>query len=137
MAHQTYFANPGVASVTWEEASKTVLVVWDGWANTAEFQAILDAEIRALQEHQANFLLADCRLQRALNVADQERANRDWIPRAIVAGLKQFAVVLPVSDLAAAHLRQRLEAVPSSGFQVEYFETIEGARAWLESKAAA
>lgn len=137
MSGQTYFARPGVASVTWDETSKTVLVVWDGWANTAEFRAILDAEIRALHEHEGSLLLADCRLQRVLNPADEERANEDWIPRAMAAGLRQFAVVLPVSDLAAARIQERLTAVPGSGFRVRYFSTLEDARRWLEPKPAA
>jgi hypothetical protein len=127
----TYFSVPGVASVRWDSAAGTVFVEWEGWANTAEFTGLLDAEVSALKEHACSRLLADCRRQRVLNQADQERANRDWLPRALEAGLKRFAVVLPVSDLAAAHLRERLSEVPHTALQVSYFGTVEEAQEWL------
>jgi hypothetical protein len=125
-----YFSVPGVATVRWDDLHKTVFVEWEGWANTAEFNALLDAVVRALQDHAGSCLLADCRRQRALNPADQERANREWVPKAIAAGLERFAIVLPVSDLAAAHLRSRLETAPET-LQVEYFGSVDEAREWI------
>jgi stage II sporulation SpoAA-like protein len=127
----TYFSVPGVATVRWDEPHQTVFVEWDGWANSAEFTALLDAEVRALQEHGGSRLLADCRRQRVLNPADQERADREWTPRAIGAGLRRFAIVLPVSDMAAGHLQERMGKVPPSAMQVAYFASVEEAREWL------
>jgi hypothetical protein len=126
-----YFSVPGVATVRWDEPTKTVCVEWDGWANSAEFTGLLDAEVRALAEHRGSRLLADCRRQRVLNPADQERADREWTPRAIMAGLKRFAIVLPESDMAAGHLRERLSKVPKSAMQIAYFGSVEEAREWL------
>jgi hypothetical protein len=126
-----YFSIPGVATVRWDEPNATVFVEWDGWANTTEFQALLAAEIRALVDHSGSRLLADCRRQRILNPADQERADREWVPHAIEAGLKRFAIVLPESDIAAGHLRERLGKVPSTAMQVAYFASVEEARDWL------
>ncbi len=131
MTSPTYFSLPGIASVRWDDEHQLVHVAWEGWANSSEFASLLDAEVKALAEHQCSRLLADCRRQRVLNVADQERANRDWIPRAAAAGLKKFAIVLPVSDLAAAHLRQRTGETPRSAFDVAYFDDLEEAIAWL------
>jgi hypothetical protein len=128
-----YFSVPGVATVRWDGPNATVFVEWDGWANTAEFGALLDAEVKALQDHAGSCLLADCRRQRVLNPADQERADREWVPRAIQVGLKRFAVVLPESDLAAAHLRERLSKVPNTAMQIAYFASVEEAREWLAS----
>lgn len=129
MSSDTYFSVPGVASVKWDEPKQMVVVVWEGWANTAEFRALLDAEVQALEDHRGSRLLADCRLQRVLNPADQERANRDWIPRATEVGLKKFAIVLPVSDLAASHIRERTGEARS--FEVAYFDEWEPALNWL------
>ncbi len=133
MADETYFAMPGVATVRWDEPSKTVVVEWDGWANSAEFKGLLDAEVKALHDHAGSRLLADCRRQRVLNPADQERADREWVPRALEAGLKRFAIVLPVSDMAASHLQERLGKVPKTAMQIAYFGSVEEARAWLAS----
>jgi hypothetical protein len=128
-----YFTIPGVASVRWDEANQAVHVEWDGWANSAEFSALLDAEVKALQDHRGSRLLADCRRQRILNPADQERADREWTPRAIEAGLKRFAIVLPDSEMAAGHLQERLGKVPKTAMQIAYFGSVEEAREWLGS----
>lgn len=127
-----YFSVPGVATVRWDAGYGAVFVEWEGWANSGEFSALLDAEVRALEEHGGSCLLADCRRQRVLNPADQERANREWVPKAIAAGLKRFAIVLPVSDVAAAHLRGKLESVPKT-LHVEYFGSVDDARDWLSA----
>jgi len=127
----TYFSVPGVASVRWDETNQTVSVTWDGWANSAEFQAILDSEVVALEEHGATRLLADCRRQRVLNPEDQEKANHEWVPRATAAGLRRFAVVLPVNEMAASHLQQRLAKVPSSTMEVAFFASVDEAQKWL------
>jgi hypothetical protein len=130
MNDHVYFSRDGVASVSWDEKEAFVRVDWEGWANTAEFAALLDAEIKALKEHGCSKMLADCRRQRVLNSADQERAEREWTPRVIDAGLKKFAVVLPESDMAAAHLQDRLTSAKPA-VQIRYFGSVEEARAWL------
>lgn len=126
-----YFSVPGVATVRWDGSSQTVFVEWDGWANTTEFAALLDAEVKALKDHRCSWLLADCRRQRVLNPADQERADREWVPRALEAGLRRFAIVLPESEIAAGHLRERLGKVPPTAMQIEYFASVAEAREWL------
>jgi hypothetical protein len=126
-----YFNAPGTASVRWESAGATVLVEWEGWANSTEFAAILDAEVRALKDHRGSRLLADCRLQKVLSPAGQERAGREWLPRALAAGLKRFAVILPASGLARMNLKDILDAVPSTRLEVGYFDTVDQAREWL------
>ena len=132
MADQTYFTIPGVASVKWVEADQMTLVQWEGWANSTEFTALLEAEVRALQENGGSCVLADCRLQRVLNPSEQQRANREWVPRVVEAGLKRFAVVLPLNELAAGHLRERLGEVPETAFEVAYFTSVEEAAMWLK-----
>lgn len=124
-----YFTVPGIATVRWDEPHSTVFVQWDGWANTAEFKSLLDAEVKALRDHGGSRLLADCRRQRVLNLADQERANREWLPEVLAAGLKRFAIVLPESETAAGHLRERLGSVTE--MEVAYFASVEEARDWL------
>ncbi len=126
-----YFHAPGVASVRWDGEGQLVLVEWEGWANSTEFAALLDAEIHALRQHHGSRLLADCRRQKVLNPADQDRANLDWLPRALAAGLKRIAVVLPSSGLAELNLKESLGKAPAGALDVAYFVTVEEAREWL------
>ena len=126
-----YFNAPGVAKVSWEQSDGLVMVEWEGWADSAGFTALLEAEIKALSDHGGSRLLADCRRQRVLNPADQDKADREWIPRAVAVGLKRFAIVLPTSVLAAMNLQDRLGKVPSGTLEVAYFDSVEAAREWL------
>jgi hypothetical protein len=125
-----YFNAPRTASVRWDRSGKLVFVEWEGWANSAEFTALLDAEIRALNEHRGSRILADCRRQRVLRLEDQQR-DREWLPRALAAGLKRLAIVLPTSGLAATNVRERLEKPDSAILDIAYFEKVDEARAWL------
>jgi hypothetical protein len=130
-ADGVYFFTPGVASVRWDEDDQLVLVEWDGWANSDEFEALLDAELRALEQHRGSRLLADCRRQKVLHPKDQDRANREWLPRALRLGLKRFAIVVPASVVADMNLRDSMEKASGAGLDVEYFATVEEARDWL------
>ena len=126
-----YFNAPGTASVKWDGAGATVVVEWEGWANSAEFAAMLESGVRALKDHRGSRWLADCRLQKVLIPADQERASREWLPRALAAGLRRFAVIPPTSGLARTNLKDSLSAVPATRLEVGYFDTVEQAREWL------
>jgi hypothetical protein len=126
-----YFDLPGVASVTWDEEGRFVHVEWRGWANPTEFSALLDAEVAALREHRGTRMLADCRRQKGLTAADQDLANDNWLPRALAAGLKRVAVVVPSSGLAAGNLRERLDKARPGSLEVAYFATPDEARDWM------
>jgi deoxycytidine triphosphate deaminase len=126
-----YFNTPGVASVRWDEDDQFVFVEWDGWANSTEFDALLEAEIQALKQHHSSRLLADCRRQKVLHQKDQDRANREWLPRALAAGLKRFAIVLPESVVAEMNVRDSLDKASGTGLEVGYFATVDEAREWV------
>jgi hypothetical protein len=130
-ADGVYFNAPGVASVRWDEAAKLVLVEWEGWADSSEFAALLDAEIQALEQHRCSRLLADCRRQKVLRPMDQERANNEWLPRALKVGLKRFAIVLPASVVAEMNIRDSLDKAARPGLEVGYFATVDEAREWV------
>jgi hypothetical protein len=131
-ADSIYFKAPGVATVRWDEEQRVVLVEWEGWANSGEFAALLEAEILALRTHHGSRVLADCRRQKVLNPADQERADQEWLPRALAAGLTHFAVVLPSSALAEVNLKDSLGKVAAQKLEVAYFATVEEASIWLK-----
>lgn len=125
-----YYHQPGVAKVTWDSEHSMVLVDWEGWANEAEFAALLEAGVQALIAHGGSRWLADCRRERVLSTASSARADTEWLPRVARAGLKRFAVVLPESGLAASNLRAR-EATLSTRLEVGYFATVDEAMEWL------
>ena len=129
-AGDIYFAAPGVASVRWEPEGELVVTEWEGWSDSEEFAALLAAEIQALTKHRGTRLLADCRRQKVLSPGDQDK-DRQWLPRAVAAGLKRFAIVLPASGLATTNIRDRLAPGPSTTLEIAYFNSVDEAKAWL------
>jgi hypothetical protein len=125
-----YFNCPGVVRVGWDHERATVHVEWEGWADSAEFAAMLDAGIAALKKNRGSRWLADCRRQRVLKPEDTERAEREWLPKAVAAGLTRFAVVLPESGLAAMDIMAREEAL-NARLRVGYFVSVDEAWEWL------
>ena len=125
------FDRPGVAVVTWNWTSKAVCVEWQGWADSTEFAAALEAGLRALTEHRGTRWLADCRNQKAIQQPVQDWIDRDWFPRALAAGLKRMAVVIAKSGLARMNLEDVLGRVPATKLDVGYFAAVENAREWL------
>ena len=68
--------------------------------------------------------------------ADQDWMAQNWMPRALAAGLRRMALVIPKSALAHMNLEQMLSKVPRSVLQVAYFATVDEARAWLNESSA-
>jgi len=126
-----YFHVPGVALVRWDAGLRAVVETWEGWANADEFMNMLDAGVRALGENKGSRWLADCRLQRVLRSADQTAGNKRWLPRALAAGLRRFAVVLPASGLAKANIQDHLRPSASPRLEMAHFATLEEAQRWL------
>jgi hypothetical protein len=126
-----YFHVPGVASVRWDTSLQAVVETWEGWADADEFTSMLDAGVKALRENRGSRWLADCRLQRVLRAADQEAGNKRWLPRALAAGLKRFAVLLPASGLAKANIQDHLRAAAAEQLEMAYFASLEEAQQWL------
>lgn len=125
------FHVPGVVTITWDPDCEAVLVVWQGHGEAADFKALLPAEIEVLRRHGASKLLADCRLQGPLPREEQDWADAEWIPKAVAAGLRRFAVVLPNDREAAINLEDRLGRVKTRELQIAFFATAPHARGWL------
>jgi hypothetical protein len=125
------FEIPGVVHLGWDAGSRSVFVVWVGTATPQDFSALLAAEVKALESHAATNLLADCREQPPIDEAAQERADREWLPRAIAAGLRRFAIVLPDDRDAAVNLLDRLGRVSRDQLEVGVFQSVGSAQDWL------
>jgi hypothetical protein len=122
-----YFNRPGVALVTWNRDLRAACLESQGWADTSESQAALDAVIRALRAHRGSRCLVDNR-KKAIRAADQAWIAENWLPRAVGAGLKLTAIVEPEIGPATVTIRE---------VEVRYFSTVVRAAEWLTDPPAA
>jgi SpoIIAA-like len=130
-----YFNRPGVALVTWNPDLRAVCLESQGWADTAEAQAVLDAIIRAMRAHHGSRWLLDGRKMKVVKQADQDWITKTWLPRAAAAGLRRTAIVQPASGLAMTNLDD-MARVSENGIDVRYFSTVEKAAVWLTAPHA-
>ena len=135
-AEEVFFNRPGVATVVWDPAIQAVSTEWHGWADRAEFVAVLEASLLALKKHHASHGLVDSRRQRALPWPDQEWVSRQWFPKAIAAGLNRLALVVPESELVMMGIEEVVSRVRGTSLNVAYFSTVAEARKWLALRAA-
>ena len=130
-ADGTHFNHLGVALVRWDQKYNVVLTEWQGWANPAEFAAVLEAGLRAIKEHQSSRGLVDCLRQRVVQQSDQDWVNQSWFPRALAAGLTRLALVIPKSGLTMMNIRDVLGKVSDTKLDTAYFSTVDEALRWL------
>ncbi|HLZ95874.1 MAG TPA: STAS/SEC14 domain-containing protein [Candidatus Dormibacteraeota bacterium] len=125
------FDIPGVVSLDWDTGSRSVFVVWKGGGTGADFYALLEAELRALRARSAQHLLADLRRQPPLDAEAQDFGDHEWLPRALAAGLKRFAIVVPDNRDAAVNVEDRLGSTARDQLEVGFFHSVDAAREWL------
>jgi hypothetical protein len=133
LAHRdgVYFSHPGVAVVKWNWTVKAVHIEWQGWADSTEFMALNEAGLLALVEHHGSRFLSDSRQMKVVKQSDQDWLSGDLFPRALAAGLRHVAVVIPTSALAAMNIDHIAARVADDQLAIAHFATIETAAVWL------
>jgi hypothetical protein len=129
---KVYLEMPYV-SVRWVAEGRWVQVEWKAWANSAEYRAAHETVIAALRENHASRNLIDATHERVVTADDQRWLIDNWIPRAMAAGRRHTAVVLPLRALGKT-ITENIDKVPRANqTRVEYFATFDEAAAWLST----
>ena len=126
-----YYERPGVALVRWDPRTNAACIEWQGWANATEFATASEAALTAIKEHDGSCFLGDCRDLKAVQQLDQDWVDRDWMLRALSAGLRKMALVIPTSAVAHTNIEQMMSGSPGSAVEVGYFTNVEDASVWL------
>jgi hypothetical protein len=130
-----YFSRRGVADVTWDANWNVVHIEAKGWADTAESHAVLDSAIRAMTDHQGSRWLFDGRDMNAIKPSELRWITEVWLPRALAAGLRVAAIVMPTSGKAMNNIDDMAKAAENE-IEVRYFSSVENARQWLGPSAS-
>ncbi len=128
-----YFSRRGVADVTWDANWNVVHIQAQG-LHTSESRAVLDSAIRAMTDHKGSRWLVDGRDIKAIKQSHQEWIIEDLLPRALAAGLRVAAIVVPKSAEAMMDIDDVARAADNE-IDVRYFSTAEKAQEWLAASA--
>lgn len=96
------------------------------------FRNIVDSGIALLQEHQAKKWLSDDRANSVFSDEDNAWIYNDWLPRAVQAGWKHWALIVPESTAARMNMKELVESFYERGVQIMVFTDPEEGMRWLE-----
>ncbi len=98
----------------------------------APFREVLTRGAELLEGRGANKWLSDDRASGALRPEDGTWAMEVWSKRAISAGWKHWAIVMPDAGLGKANMRRFIREYADRGVTVQMFAGPEEALAWLK-----
>jgi hypothetical protein len=97
------------------------------------FRDIMNKGIETLQKNGAHKWLADDRAVAAWAPEDMEWGNADWFPRAVKAGWKYWAIIMPEKAVGKMTVKKLADSYSARGVQTKVFSTPEDGIKWLES----
>lgn len=103
----------------------------------AAFRDVLTRGVELLEQRGANKWLSDDRGNGALRPDDGKWAMEVWSKRAIAAGWKYWAIVMPDAGLGKANMRRFIREYADQGVTVQIFGSPEEALSWLKSPSVA
>jgi hypothetical protein len=112
-----------------------VSMVWKGYATSAQFREANERVLVEIKEQRASKLLGDAKDFVLIDADDQAWLARNWIPRALQAGVRKIALVMPrfyFNRVAVDTVAQRLAGEFARELvSIEYFDTRDATRTWL------
>lgn len=127
-----YYHSPRL-QVRWDDKLKIVITEGEGYADGDDLYKGMNAGIELLAKKKSSRWLGDLRFRRAMQEADMVWIAKDWTPRAVAAGMKRLAIVVPTSVLGMMALKRTYEKIEEPTHELRYFDSIEEAQAWLSS----
>jgi len=97
------------------------------------FQDLLTKGAECLEKHQAKKWLSDDRDNTVVRPEDIEWGHKVWFPRAVRAGFKYWAIVMPSKAIGQMQMKKLMEDYGQKGVTVQVFDTVEEGMRWLES----
>jgi hypothetical protein len=103
----------------------------------ASFRDVLTRGVELLERRGATKWLSDDRANGALRPDDGKWAMEVWSRRAIAAGWKYWAIVMPDAGLGKANMRRFIREYADQGVTVQIFGSPEEALTWLRNPTLA
>ena len=127
-----YFDRPYL-TIRWDQATRSVIMEWKMFVDGDGFRDGLNTGLELLVEKRASRWLADLRKLEVVTADDQKWSNEDWFPRAISAGIKAMAIVVPKSTIAAMSVDAIMKKaeLQNRTLVTHYFDNVFDAREWL------
>lgn len=120
-------------TLLWDDTLRSVVITWRGFNEGQEFRAPMERALEVLRANRASRWLADLRDAKVNTAEDQQWLQSDLIPRAMQAGNRFTAFVVPKSTIAKLGVQRVLRHAGAIESETRFFDSMEAARKWLAS----
>jgi hypothetical protein len=117
----------------WDRTHNCVVSVWKGFANSAEFRAVLEKGLQAIRERHAISYVSDTRKIKVIVHEDQKWANETIIPLMGAAGLKRLAMVTAEAGLGKVTVEEIVKMVDNKPLLMRTFDSMPAAMRWVKA----
>jgi hypothetical protein len=104
---------------------------WVGFATSAQFRESCETVLASMQAKKISRVVMDGGKAKLAAPADQEWFNTNWIPRAIGAGYRTCAVVVPKDLFGQMSTKQVVSQVDKDKITTFMFDDTSEAKAWI------
>ena len=118
-----------------------LIVQWHGFANSAEFRALMDRGLALYEAKARQFRplgwLADTRLVGAVRSDVQQWLKDDWNPRAAAAGIRHVSFVVPETvfgQISVGTYSENVARADAYAIDPSQHHTLAAAKAWLREQ---
>lgn len=102
------------------------------FTTTEERRMALEKGLEVIERDRVSKWLTNNKSGSAIPQEDIDWGINEWFPRAIKAGLKHWAVILPEKAVGKLSGKKMVDALIAQGIKVKTFETEEDAVTWLD-----
>jgi hypothetical protein len=87
--------------------------------------------LEAIRQNQATRFLIDTRRIKLITERDQSWVNKEWVPRAELAGLRRLALITGPGKLGQASVANIIERFEAGQLRLSTFAAFDQAATWL------
>ncbi len=109
-----------------------IVAVFRGFASLDQFREACELTITNMMRYSASRVLVNLVDMQVLNVDSQKYIQQEWFPKAIKAGLKRMAFVVPQNVFGKVSMENANKEAKSLPIDMVYFGSIEEASVWLK-----
>ena len=95
------------------------------------YRDALEKGVELLRTHNVRKWLSDDRNFQEQPIEDVEWGQKQWVPKAVMAGWRYWAIVMPSDNVARLSLNHLISKFKEFGITVMIFPDVESAMAWL------
>ena len=119
------------ATLAYHADSKVIHHTFHKTIGAEKFREVLNLGVEAMGKYGASKWLSDDRNNSVLSPEDTEWSMTNWFPRAIQAGWKYWALVVPQNILAQMNLKEFVDTYYEQGLRIMVFSNPDEAMKWL------